>query len=180
MGNIIKISSRNALVAFLYWGISYLNWLIFREVGVLPMPIWPAAGVAFVAAFYWKAEIGPGIALGTFFANHFILDASMLFALCISVMNSLAPVLGAYLIRKRVSVRLCIRNISDVAYVFWVGVCIVSFLSACGGIGSKYILGLLPEGVFVISLVRWAMSYAVGTMLLGLPFLVWIRDRTEK
>lgn len=36
----------NLIVLATYWGVSHVNWLVFKNVGVLPMPIWPAAGMA--------------------------------------------------------------------------------------------------------------------------------------
>jgi hypothetical protein len=41
-----RLVAANLVIAAVYWGVSWLNWFLFRSGGVLPMPIWPAAGPA--------------------------------------------------------------------------------------------------------------------------------------
>jgi len=59
----------NLIVAGLYWGVSHINWMLFKTGGVIPMPIWPAAAVAFVFALIRGWRVAPGIAAGTILAN---------------------------------------------------------------------------------------------------------------
>lgn len=174
-----KLLLYNVLVAVFYWGISHLNWMVFSSVGVLPMPIWPAAAVALVAALYWGWGVAPGIAIGAFLANYYSLGASFLFAACISVMNTVGPVVGASLIRMRITDKLKVRSIRDIGYVLMVGVCFVPLLTALGGIGSKFILGMLPADKIAISVARWSMAHALGTLLFALPYLAWVGGRKK-
>lgn len=177
MTDINKFLSYNVIVALLYWGISYLNWLVFSSVGGLPMPVWPAAALAFVAAFYWGWGIAPGLAAGTVLANYLCLGAPLLFAFCISIMNTLGPILGAALIRKRITTQLRINSLGDIGYILIIAVCFVPLLTALGGIGSKFMLGMVPAHKIPILLIRWIVAHALGTLLFALPYLVWVGAR---
>ncbi|MBI9103145.1 MAG: MASE1 domain-containing protein [Spirochaetales bacterium] len=165
----------NLIFAFLYWGISHLNWLLFSRVGILPMPIWPAAGLAFVGAFYRGWKIAPGIALGTFLSNYISLGAPLLYALLIPVMNTLGPLVGAALARRKVSLELNLIHIEDVLVIFISGILIVPLLTATGGIGFKWMLGLLPAEVLVTSWLKWFVAHLSGTLLIGIPLFAWVR-----
>ncbi len=99
----------NILVVLAYWGISHLNYTIFQSVGVLPMPIWPAAALAFVVAFYRGWRVAPGIAFGTIMANYYSLHATWIYACCIAIMNTLGPIIGATLMRNRISMDFTIQ-----------------------------------------------------------------------
>ncbi|NDV22423.1 MASE1 domain-containing protein [Desulfovibrio sp. JC022] len=169
----------NIAVAAVYWLVSHLNWLIFSSVGVLPMPIWPAAAVAITAALYRGWSIAPGLALGTILANHFSLGAPWGFAFCIAVMNTLAPVLGALLIKKNNGGDLHFRSVGNMGFAIVVGVLLVPLLTALGGIGSKFMLGMLPESKVVISIMRWAMAHALGTVIFAVPYFAWQESRVN-
>ena len=169
----------NIIVTAVYWMASHLNWLIFSSVGVLPMPIWPAAAVAIVAALYRGWTIAPGIAVGSILANHFSLGAPWLFSFCIAVMNTLGPIGGALLIRWKNGGDTHFRNIGNMGLGLLVAVILVPLISALGGIGSKYMLGMLPEGKFVISIVRWSMAHGLGTLFFAVPYFAWSESKVS-
>lgn len=137
------------------------------------MPVWPAAAIALIAALNWGWAIAPGIALGAFLANYFSLGASVSFAACISIMNTVGPVVGASLIRSRITDKFKFRSLGDIGYVLAIGVCLVPLMTAIGGIGSKFFLGLLPPDKIAVSVTRWALAHALGTLLFAVPYLVW-------
>lgn len=170
-----QLLALNVFVFILYWGVSHVNWLIFKSVGVLPMPIWPGAAVALVAATLYGWPLAPAIALGTIMSNHYSLSAPWVYAICISVMNTLAPLLCAFIIRR------CIAGKSwltlsrwDVTVLFLSGVVLLPLLSACGGIGSKWLLGLLPLAEVPQAFMRWTLSHGLGALIFAPPFLIWL------
>lgn len=177
MINYSKIICHNVVVCALYWGVSHLNWMIFSSVGVLPMPVWPAAGVAILYSLYIGWAVAPGIAVGVIFATHFSLGASWAFAVGISVMNTLGPELGAELIRRKVGRKLRFKSFGELVFVMSVGIGLVPLLAGLGGITSKYILGLLPDGEFAVSVARWSLAHSFGNIILAMPVLVWIESR---
>lgn len=154
-----------------------MNWLVFSSVGVLPMPIWPAAALAILAAMRSGWAVAPGIAAGTILANYFSLNAPLSFAFCISVMNTIGPVLGAAIIKMRITSDLVFKNFTDIIVVLMVGIVLVPMLTALGGIGSKVLLGLLPGDMFWGAYLRWAMAHSLGTLLFALPYIIWTSGR---
>jgi len=165
----------NVVFALLYWGISHLNWLVFSSVGVLPMPIWPAAGLAFVGALYRGWKIAPGIIVGTFLANYISLGAPLQFALLIPVMNTLGPLIGAVIVRRQLSTEFKVTDIKDILIIFSSGLLLVPILTATGGIGFKLLLGLIPFEVFFTAWMKWIVAHLSGTLLIGLPLFIWVR-----
>lgn len=170
----------NIVVLLLYWAISHLNFIVFKSLGVLPMPIWPAAAVAIVAAFYRGWKVAPGIAIGSVLANHISLGGSLQFALLIAILNTVGPILGAYIARKKVGEELQFSSFSD-SLIFMVAIIIITpALTATGGIGSKWLLGLLPIEKVPVSWLRWAFAHALGTFVFALPIFLLIKTNLHK
>jgi integral membrane sensor domain MASE1 len=165
----------NIGVALLYWLLSHINFLIFKQVGLLPMPIWPAAALAIIVAFYSGWKIAPGLAIGTILANSISLGGSFVFACCIAIMNTLGPIIGASIARKRVSIKINISNIMDVVIFLLATVILVPMLTAFGGIGFKWFLGLLPTEMLFISWLKWSLAHSLATFFFAIPVFAWIR-----
>ncbi len=174
-----RLILENLAAALSYWGISHLNWMVFSGVGVLPMPLWPAAALALVVALHRGWRIAPGVAAGVVLANHFSLGAPWSLALCISVMNTIGPVWGAILIKKRITDDLVVNNTNDFVLALLIGVGLVPLLTALGGIGSKFALGMQPSHALPFALGRWAMAHSLGTLLFALPYLIWADGRKK-
>jgi len=173
----LKIILQNLFVFILYWGVAHLNWIVFSSLGVLPMPIWTSAAVALVAAYYWGWRIILGIALGSFFANYISLKGSVELSFMICIMNSIAPVWGGIILKNKLSIPIKIKNFNDILFVFLVALVIVPALTALGGIGSKYILGLTKSNLFVIEFLRWLIAHSLGTLIFAIPTVIWINGR---
>ncbi len=171
----------NLVVLASYWGVSHLNWVVFKSVGVLPMPIWPAAAVALVAAIMCGWRIFPGIAFGTILANHVSLGAPLGYACCIAVMNTLGPVLAATVIRRKLwSAGWPAWNRADITVVFLAAIVLAPVLTAIGGTGSKWLLGLLPYADVPQAFLRWALAHASGTLLFAPPlFLLFVKTEQK-
>ena len=169
-----RLLIENLLIMFCYWGISHLNFILFKNVGILPMPIWPAAAIAVIAAFYRSWKIFPGIALGTILANHFSLGASLKFSCCISVMNTIGPIIGANIMRNRISQNLQIKSIKDVIISILAIAVLTPILTACGGIGSKWFSGLIPSQEIFSAWCKWMIAHSTGTIFFAIPLFVWV------
>ena len=132
----------NELIALVYWAVSYVNWLFFHLVGILPMPVWPSAAVALIAGLYWGWPIAPALAVGTILANHYLLGATWTYAACVAVMNTLGPLIAVWLVKRKtsaVSVTIPIRLLWLIAG----GLLLAPALTASGGIGSQWLLGMI-------------------------------------
>ncbi|WP_031484762.1 MASE1 domain-containing protein [Maridesulfovibrio frigidus] len=177
MVGILKFVCENGAVALGYWFITYLNWLLFSSVGIMPMPIWPAAALALIVALYRGWSVAVGIAVGVVLADYFTLGVALKLAASISVANTLGPVLGAILIKKRISRELKIKSLRDFIIVFLIGLIFVPFVASLGGIGSLLFFGELSSGMALSFMVRWGMAHSLGTLLFALPYLIWAESR---
>jgi integral membrane sensor domain MASE1 len=175
-----RILTENLLVAVGYLGISHLNFIFFKNVGVLPMPIWPAASLAIIAAFYRGWKVAPGIAIGTILANHLSLGAPLIYACCISVMNTIGPIIGSAIMRNRLSEKLQVKSISDAIISILAIALLTPILSACGGIGFKWLLGLIKSQVVFIAWCKWLISHSSGTIFFAIPIFVWLGTKIEE
>ncbi len=175
-----RIVVENLVVALAYWGVSQANFIIFSNAGVLPMPIWPAAALAFVVAFYRGWRVAPGIVVGTVLANHFSLGAPWVFACSIAVMNTFGPLIGANLMRRRVSRELTIGGAGDLAICFLLAVILTPMLTATGGVGFKWLLGLMPGSAVPIAWLKWALAHSTGTLLFATPVFAWLKGRPSQ
>lgn len=167
------------VLALAYWGLSHLAWMLFHALGVLPLPVWPAAGLAFAAALHGGWWAAPGLAIGTVLANQVSLGAPWGLGLAIGIadMNTLGPVLGAALLRWRVTRHLRIRSLTDLLICLGITLALGPLLTASGGIGTKWLLGLAATPDIPIQIARWMMAHAAGTLLVGVPLLISLKGR---
>jgi integral membrane sensor domain MASE1 len=169
----------NLLLTGIYWLLSHLNFLIFSKIGILPMPIWPAAGIALAAFFIRGGKVAPSIAAGTILANHYSLGANWAFSCSIALMNTLGPWFGATLIRKTVSKDLIFKSTAEILIVFAATLVIIPVMTASGGAGFKCLLGLLSCQEFGAAWIKWAMAHSLGDLFIGVPILAWYKTKVE-
>lgn len=169
-----RLGLENLAVAMGYIGLAYCAFVVFHRLGVMPMPVWPSAALAIVAAVYRGWHIAPGLAVGTILANYLILGASFPYSLCIAVMNTLGPLAGGYLLRNRVTTRLSIKGAGDLLVCFFAVLFLPPVLTATGGIGFKWMLGLLPANELVAGWLKWAIAHSLGSLLFATPVFAWL------
>ncbi len=167
----LKVLRVNLYVFALYWSISHINYMIFHHVGVLPMPFWPAASVAFIASYYNGWRVFPGIASAAIVSNYISLSSGFVLALMISVMNSFGPIISAKLLRfYESSEKLKLHK--HIIILFILSCVLMPVLTATGGIFSKYILGLINSEEILAGWSKWAMAHSIGTIVLALPYFI--------
>ena len=169
-----RLVVENTAVALAYSGLAYLTYMIFHGLGVMPMPIWPSAALAIVVAFYRGRAIAPGLVVGTVLANALILGASLFYALCIALMNTMGPLAGGVLLRHRVSTQLLICSVGDILIFVFAVLLLPPAMSATGGIGFKWLLGLMPVDAFMVGWMKWAIAHCLGTLLFATPVFAWM------
>jgi len=169
-----RLGMENLGVALAYTGLAYISFLIFHELGVTPMPIWPSAALAIIVAVYRGWGIAPGISVGTVAANYYILGASLPYALGIAIMNTLGPLAGGYLLRRRVSTRLRIKGMGDLLVFFFAVLLLPPAMTATGGIGFKWLLGIMSSDELVVGWMKWAIAHCLGTLLFATPVFAWM------
>lgn len=174
-----RLALENGSIALGYLLLACLAFLLFRRLGVLPMPIWPSAALAIVVAVYRGWWAAPGIALGTVLANFCILGSPFPLALGIAVMNTLGPLAGGWIVRRLATTRLIIRGPGELLCCFAAIVLLPPVLSASGGIGCKWLLGLIAVDQLVISWMKWAVAHALGSLLFAVPVFAWLSFKED-
>lgn len=165
----------NILITLIYWGISHLTFIMFNKLGIQPMPIWPPAGLALVACLYRGWKIAPGIAMGVIFSNHFSLGAAWDYSASVAIFNTLGPMVGAAIIKWRITEKLEFNNGMDVFIFFLAALVVKPMLAALGGVGFKYYFGLISGDLFFKAFLKWMVAHILGTIFLGVPLLTFIK-----
>jgi len=169
-----RLGVENTVIALLYWGLAHLTFVIFQHMGIMPMPIWPSAAVAIVAAFYRGWRIGPGIAAGTLLANHYSLGGPWAYAACIALMNTAGPLVGAWIMRLRVTERVAVQGFVDLLICFGAAILLTPMLTAAGGVGFKWLFGLMPAAGVAVGWLKWTIAHALGSLLFATPVFAWL------
>lgn len=143
----------------------------------MPMPIWPASGLEFVAGllFSWKAL--PGLAIGSFLANYYSLSGDLAHVLIVSLGNSIGPIFAANLLRQQTGSRpLASWSPRDFSLLFVTSVLVAPFLTSLVGIGSKKLLGLVTMADAPSEYLKWWLANGFGILFMA-PLLLFIVDR---
>jgi integral membrane sensor domain MASE1 len=173
-GSLAQLGLENTAVALAYWGLAHLTFTVFQHMGILPMPIWPSAAVAIVVAFYRGWRIGPGIAAGTLLANHYSLGGPWAYAACIALMNTVGPLVGAWIMRRRVTERVAVRGFVDLLICFVAAILLAPMLTAVGGVGFKWLFGLAPAAGITVIWLKWTIAHSLGSLLFATPVFAWM------
>lgn len=174
-----RLALENAAIALGYALLALLSFMLFRRLGVLPMPIWPSAALAIVVAVYRGWRAAPGLALGSVLANGCVLGSTFSFALGIAVMNTLGPLAGGWIVRRLATTRLIIKGPGALLYCFIAIVLLPPMLTATGGIGCKWLLGMITADTLVVGWLKWAVAHSLGSLLFAVPVFAWLSFMEE-
>ncbi len=170
----------NLAVAGSYWALGYAVAVFFKAFGVFPAPNWPSASIALAAALVGGPRLWPGIFAGSFLANYTLFDASAVIAGAISLSNTLAPAVGALLIRRLCHTAQPFFQFRDVVVFTLFGAGLHGFIAATGGIAAAFAGGVLPAEAVPSAWLRWCLADAGGTLFFGPALLLWWHDRTVR
>ena len=132
--------------------------------------VWPPTGIAVAALLVWGRSVWPGIAIGAFVAN-FSNGTSVATAAAITVGNTLAPFVGAWLVRTVASTRDGLESLRDVFSLVVFGGLAAMTISATFGtaaLAATHALG--GSSVWSVWLVWW-IGDAIGVILFA-PVLI--------
>ena len=89
-------------------------------------------------------------------------------------MNTIGLELGAKLVRQQLSINVKMRSPRQLLLAIFYILFLVPALTAVGGIGSKYLLGLLPARAFLPAWLKWGVAHSFGTLIIAIPFFSWL------
>lgn len=134
--------------------------------------IWPPAGIALAALFFWGYEMWPAVASAAFAVN-FLTGAPAAVALGIAAGNTLEALAGVYIMRDLAGLNPMFERMQDSLGLILTGVT-VTMLSATIGVAS-----LVAGGIVMLSAVpqtwfAWWLGDSLAVLVL-VPFLLrWL------
>ena len=134
--------------------------------------IWPPTGIAIVALLLYGYQVSPGIWLGAFISNALTAEPAWT-AAAIATGNTLAPVLGNFLLR-RFGFQNALERVRDVLLLTIVGSAGAMTVSATNGVIVLALARIIPWNEFSSKWLEWWTGDALGVLLVAPLLLTWI------
>ncbi len=143
--------------------------------------VWPPTGIAIAALLLWGYRVWPGIWVGAFASNALSSEPVWTAAL-IATGNTLAPVLGTFLLR-RADFDKKLERVPDVLFLALYGALAMT-VSATTGVAALTLARIVLPSVFASTWLTWWSGDAVGVLFVAPLLLTWIssigrRERAE-
>jgi len=134
--------------------------------------VWPPTGIALAALLLLGLKYWPAIVLSAFLVN-ISSDLSLLTVIGITIGNSSAAIVGAYLLIKVFNFQNTINRLHDVFLFIVIAALMTPLISATVGVFS-----LVASGVADLSIVGhlwtgWWVGDAIGILIVGSFLMVW-------
>lgn len=163
-----------AAVAALYFGLGQLC-LQFQLIRGNSVLIWPPAGLALAALLIRGMRLWPGVTAGTLLIELTLGpgDRTLLTSVGVMVGNTLAPVVGCYLLTRRCGFQNSLDRLRDVLAFLAVGVLLGTAITALVGPVFFTIAGISPPRRLAISIMKWFVAHAQAEVVLTPLLLAW-------
>lgn len=138
--------------------------------------VWPPTGIAFVAYVIFGFRIWPGVYLGAFAANA-MSSESLLTAAGIAVGNTLAGIVGLYLMRRIVGAGNMLGRPSGILGLLLFGGMAGAVVSASNGVANLALGGIVPWSAYGSVWWVWWVGDTLGVMLIAPLLLSWLTRR---
>jgi integral membrane sensor domain MASE1 len=134
--------------------------------------VWPPTGIALAALLLYGYRAWPGIWVGAFASN--AMSAEPLWtAGAIATGNTLAPLLGCFLLR-RFDFENALDRVRDVLLLAVFGAAVAMTVSATNGVVALGLAHIVPWSAFVSVWWVWWSGDAMGVLFVAPPLLTWI------
>jgi PAS domain S-box-containing protein len=140
--------------------------------------VWAPSGVALAVLLRGGLRLWPGVALGAFLVNAWR-GAPVPAALGISVGNTVAAVLGAWLFRRAAGQASSLERLRDVVAFIVLGALLSSTISASFGVATAFAASLVPRSDVFDTWRVWWLGDAVGALVIGSLVLAWSATRSR-
>jgi PAS domain S-box-containing protein/diguanylate cyclase (GGDEF)-like protein len=133
-------------------------------------PVWPPTGIAVAGLLLWGGRMWPGVAVGALAAN-LLNGAGLDASLGIAVGNTLAPVVGTWVMR-RLGFDVALGRVRDALLLVFVGGLFAMTLSASGGTATLWFTDQVGDNLVRSVWVVWFVGDAIGVVLFAPFFLL--------
>lgn len=180
--NVLRIS---AIYGVLYATLG-LGTLFLAQMSGLASPVWPAAGVAFVAALRWGWRALPGIFLGSFGVNAFWLPRlnepppqNWFMAAAIGIGAVLGAAGGAALVQRFVGPVRRLDTPRAVILTLALGGLLATMIAPTFGVGAQLATGLLSTGQAAFGWLTWWVGDAIGVIAWAPLVLMYLPSQAQ-
>lgn len=134
--------------------------------------VWPPTGIAVAALLLLGYRVWPGIWLGAFVSNAFSHEP-LLAAAGIATGNTLAPLLGVFLMRRFLGFQNSLERLRDVVGLVLLGSAGAMTVSATNGVLNLAAAKIIPWSQFGPVWWLWWTGDAMGVLLIAPLILTW-------
>ncbi len=163
-----------AAVALLYFITGKLG-LRLAFVHVSATPVWPPAGIAFVALLLLGCRMCPGVFIGAFLVN-ITTAGTALTAAGIATGNTLEAVAAAYLVNRFANGRHAFERTRDIVKVWVLAGLTSGAIGATFGATSLCATGFAEWTNYAAIWRTWWLGDATGCFLFGSVLLLWLTE----
>lgn len=137
--------------------------------------VWPPTGIAFTAYLLFGYRVWPGIYVGALLAN-FANHEPLVTAATIACGNTLAGIVGLFLLRRLGEFDCSLERLKDVLGLVLVGAGMASVVSATNGVVNLAAAGIVTWSAFWPTWWVWWVGDTLGVILFTPLLYCWIRQ----
>ena len=134
--------------------------------------VWPPTGLALAALLLWGTRLWPGIFAGAFLVN-ITTEGSVLTTLGIATGNTLAAVVGAWLVTRFANGRHCLNDVRSVFGFVLLAALSSTTVSATVGVASLVAGGSASRDMAGTIWFTWWVGDTIGALLVTPLLLAW-------
>jgi integral membrane sensor domain MASE1 len=136
-------------------------------------PVWPPTGFAISVLLIFGRRFLPAIFLGAWLVN-FLTPVNPLIAFMVGIGNMLEALCGAYIFESIRKYQKQLEHLTTPLAIVMAGL-VAPLIAATIGVGSLFVLGDLPDHMFVEAWLTWWVGDIVGALFV-VPLLVAVYD----
>jgi phosphoserine phosphatase RsbU/P len=160
-------------------GLVFAAYFVAGKVGLaIPLtsgnvsPVWPPSGIALAALLILGFRVWPAIAFGALVVNYFTRIPHSA-AIGIAMGNTLGPVTGAWLLRRKRGFQLNLTHLRDVLTLVVIGGFAGTAISASVGTTALFLTKVNAWAHFTAAWMMWWVGDAVGVLIITPLVLVF-------
>ena len=137
--------------------------------------LFPPAGLALTSVLVGGYRLLPGVAIASFAVSVLgvyvnfgkIDDTSIVLSCFISIGACLQAAVSAYLIKKHLNNDLALDNNKQILQFFLIGGPIACLINSCIGVGSLYLLNIIPSSAVIENWFSWWLGDSFGVLTIA-------------
>lgn len=140
--------------------------------------VWPPSGIALAALLIFGYRLWPGITLGALLSN-VVSGAPLGFVAGSAAGNTLAALVGAFILRRFLDFRVSVAYVKDVLGLLFLGGVVSTLIAATIGTVSACLSGMASWSLFGAVWSVWWFGDAMGVLVMSPVILSWSTPRPK-